>query len=155
MSLESVRAHLAPFGRDGDVIVTDEAAATVDLAAVALGVETGRIAKTIALRTGEPDTCVLVVAAGDARIDGASYKAAFGRKAQMLRPEDVERLTGHPVGGVCPFANPPGATVHLDESLRRFASVVPAAGTPRSAIELTLEDLENVSGSAGWVSVTR
>lgn len=155
MSLASVRAHLATFGRDGDVIVPEVSSATVELAAAALGVEPARIAKTIALRTDDPDTCVLVVAAGDARIDNAAYKATFGRKAQMVRAEDVERLTGHPVGGVCPFANPPGATVHLDASLRRFATVFPACGTPSSAIELTPDEIASVSGAVGWVAVTR
>ncbi|GAA1728371.1 YbaK/EbsC family protein [Aeromicrobium alkaliterrae] len=155
MSLESARAHLAEHGRADDVIITEDPAATVALAALALGVEPGRIAKTIALRTADPDTCVLVVAAGDVKIDGASYKAAFGRKAQMLRPEDVERLTGHPVGGVCPFANPPGATVYIDESLRGYETVFPACGTPESAIELTPADLETVGHAAGWVAVTR
>lgn len=155
MSLASVRAHLAAFGRDGDVIVPEVSSATVELAAAALGVEPARIAKTIALRTEDPDTCVLVVAAGDARIDNAAYKATFGRKAQMVRAEDVERLTGHPVGGVCPFANPPGTAVHLDESLRRFATVFPACGTPSSAIELTPDEIASVSGAVGWVAVTR
>ncbi len=155
MSLESVRAHLAPFGRDGDVVVTESSSATVELAAEAIGVEPARIAKTLAFRTADPDECLLVVAAGDARIDNAAFKATFGRKAQMVRAEDVERLTGHPVGGVCPFANPATATVHLDESLKRFTTVFPACGTPSSMIELTLSDLETLSGAVGWVDVTR
>ncbi len=155
MSLASVRAHLATFGRDGEVIVPEVSSATVELAAAALGVEPARIAKTIALRTDDPDACVLVVAAGDARIDNAAYKAAFGRKAQMVRAEDVERVTGHPVGGVCPFANPPGTVVHLDESLRRFTTVFPACGTASSAIELTPDELASISGAIGWVAVTR
>ncbi|MCK5891192.1 YbaK/EbsC family protein [Aeromicrobium sp.] len=155
MSLASVRAHLATFGREGDVIVPEVSSATVELAAAALGVEPARIAKTIALRSDDPDACVLVVAAGDARIDNAAYKATFGRKAQMVRAEDVERVTGHPVGGVCPFANPPGTVVHLDESLRRFTTVFPACGTASSAIELTPDELASISGAIGWVSVTR
>lgn len=155
MSLASVRAHLATFGREGDVIVPEVSSATVELAAAALGVEPARIAKTIALRSDDPDACVLVVAAGDARIDNAAYKATFGRKAQMVRAEDVERVTGHPVGGVCPFANPPGTVVHLDESLRRFTTVFPACGTASSAIELTPDELASISGALGWVAVTR
>lgn len=155
MSLASVRAHLAAFGREQDVIVPEVSSATVELAAAALGVEPARIAKTIALRSDDPDACVLVVAAGDARIDNAAYKAAFGRKAQMVRAEDVERVTGHPVGGVCPFANPPGTVVHLDESLRRFTTVFPACGTASSAIELTPDELASISGAIGWVAVTR
>ncbi|MDF1705542.1 MAG: YbaK/EbsC family protein [Aeromicrobium sp.] len=155
MSLASVRAHLATFGRDGEVIVPEVSSATVELAAAALGVEPARIAKTIALRSDDPDACVLVVAAGDARIDNAAYKATFGRKAQMVRAEDVERVTGHPVGGVCPFANPPGTVVHLDESLRRFTTVFPACGTASSAIELTPDELASISGALGWVAVTR
>lgn len=155
MSIETARAHLARFGRDGDVIETAESSATVALAAAALGVEPERIAKTIALYGAEPDAAILVVAAGDARVDNAKFKAAFGLKARMLKGEDVERLTGHAPGGVCPFANPEGAQVHLDASLRRFASVFPAVGNAASAIELTPDELEQVAEPVGWVDVTR
>lgn len=155
MSFETAREHLARHGRDGDIIVTAGSSATVALAAEALGVEPERIAKTIALYGDEPETAILVVAAGDARIDNAKFKGRFGVKARMLKVEDVERLTGHAPGGVCPFANPEGARVHLDASLRRFATVYPAVGDAASGIGLTLEDLETVAEPLGWVDVTK
>ena len=129
MSLETVKAHLRAFGKDGAVMEFDESSATVALAAEKVGTEPARIAKTLAFYDPQdPARAVLVVAAGDARLHNGSFKRLFGGKARMLAAEDVERLTGHPVGGVCPFANPPGARVYLDESLRRSAVVYPAAG---------------------------
>lgn len=155
MSIESARAHLARFGRDGDVVETSGSSATVELAAAELGVEPARIAKTLGFYGREPGTSILVVAAGDARVDNAAFKATFGIKARMLKADDVETLTGHAIGGVCPFANPDTAAVHLDESLRRFASVFPAVGNAASAIELTPDELEVVAEPVGWVSVTK
>jgi prolyl-tRNA editing enzyme YbaK/EbsC (Cys-tRNA(Pro) deacylase) len=155
MSIETARAHLARFGRDGDVVETSGSSATVELAAAELGVEPARIAKTLGFYGAEPGTSILVVAAGDARVDNAAFKAAFGLKAKMLKAEDVEALTGHAIGGVCPFANPEAAAVHLDESLRRFTSVFPAVGNAASAIELTPDELESVAQPVGWVSVTK
>ena len=155
MSMESARAHLARFGRDADVIVTDGSSATVELAAQQLGIEPARIAKTLGFYGSEPGTSILVVAAGDARVDNGAFKRTFGLKARMLKAEDVEALTGHAAGGVCPFANPEGARVHLDESLRRFTSVFPAVGDAASAIELTPDALEVVAEPDGWVSVTK
>lgn len=155
MSIETARAHLARFGRDGDVVETSGSSATVALAAAELGVEPARIAKTLAFYGADDGTSILVVAAGDARVDNAAFKAAFGLKARMLKAEDVERLTGHAPGGVCPFANPAVATVHLDASLRRFGTVFPAVGNAASAIELTPEEIETISGAAGWVAVTK
>ena len=155
MSMDTARAHLARFGRDGDVIVTSGSSATVELAAQQLGTESARIAKTLGFYGAEPGTSILVVAAGDARIDNGAFKRTFGLKARMLRADDVEALTGHPVGGVCPFANPETAQVHLDESLRRFASVFPAVGDAASAIELTPDELEDVAEPVGRVSVTK
>ena len=155
MSAESVRAFLTAHGRAGDLLETADSTATVAQAAEAFGVGPERIAKTLAFRNGSSDGCVLVVMAGDARTDNAAFKTRFGLKASMLRAEDVESSTGHPVGGVCPFANPATAQVHLDTSLRRFDTVLPAAGSAHSAIELTLDDLETLSGSQGWVTVSR
>lgn len=155
MSFESARAHLATFGLDSDVVVSQASTHTVAEAAAAFGVEEARIAKTLAFRGVEPGTSILVVTAGDTRTHNAAFKERFGIKASMLKPEEVEPLTGHPVGGVCPFANPDVATVWLDESLRRFETVFPACGSANSSIELTPAALETVSGAAGWVSVTR
>jgi prolyl-tRNA editing enzyme YbaK/EbsC (Cys-tRNA(Pro) deacylase) len=154
MSLESARAHLAGFGRDADVIETAHSSATVELAAAALGVDPQRIAKTLSFRGPAPDTAILVVAAGDARVDNAAFKAAFGLKARMLVADEVLRLTGHEPGGVCPFGNPPAATVFLDTSLQRFGTVFPACGNAASAIELTCEELRVLGRAQGWVTVT-
>lgn len=155
MSLETVRAYFAGYQRAGELLVTPGSSHTVAEAAQAFGVEPARIAKTLAYRGEQEGTCDLVVLAGDARTDNALFKARFGRKASMLKPETVLKLTGHPVGGVCPFANPAGATVWLDTSLQRFETVFPAAGSPDSAVELCLSDLELLSHAAGWVNVSR
>ncbi|MGJ9412123.1 YbaK/EbsC family protein [Aeromicrobium sp. CF4.19] len=155
MSIESARAHLARFGREGDVIETSGSSATVELAAAELGVEPARIAKTLAFYGAEEGTSILVVAAGDVRVDNAAFKRTFGLKARMLRTEDVERLTGHAPGGVCPFANPEVASVHLDESLHRFGTLFPAVGNAASAIELSPQEISEVAGAIGWVSVTK
>lgn len=155
MSLDTVRAYFATLGREHELLVTTGSSHTVAEAAAAFGVEPARIAKTLAY-TGENDgSCELIVMAGDARADNALFKARFGRKASMLKPEVVLEVTGHPVGGVCPFANPPGVRVWLDTSLQRFDTVFPAAGSPDSAVELTLTDLEALSHAAGWVTVSK
>ena len=153
MSLDSVRASLGD--RSGDILVFDRSSATVLEAAEAAGVPPERIAKTLGFYGLEPDTAILVVVAGDAKLNSGDFKRRFGLKARMLGADDVERLTGHAIGGVCPFANPDGATVYLDESLRRFETVLPAAGSSNSAIEVTLAQLEELGGSAGWVDVCR
>jgi prolyl-tRNA editing enzyme YbaK/EbsC (Cys-tRNA(Pro) deacylase) len=155
MSLERARRHLDRFGLGDTVVVTPTSSATVELAAGALGVEPARIAKTLSFRAAEPDRALLVVVAGDARIDNAAFRAAFGLKARMLAGEEVERLTGYAPGGVCPFDNPPSATVYLDTSLRRFDTVFPACGTASSAVELSCETLHRVTGGPDWVSVAR
>ena len=154
MSLETARAHLAGYGRADDVIETARSSATVELAAAALGVEPRRIAKTLSFRGVSPETAILVVTAGDARVDNAAFKAAFGLKARMLAADEVLRLTGHEPGGVCPFGNPPAATVFLDTSLQRFDTVFPACGNAASAIELTCDELAELGRAAGWVTVT-
>lgn len=153
MAIEAVRAYLAPLGFAAEIQEFAVSSATVELAAVALHCAPQRIAKTISLRMGEG--CVLIVAAGDAKIDNPQYKAQFHTKAAMLPPEEVERLVGHAVGGVCPFGVLPTATVYLDVSLRRFETVFPACGSANSAIELTLPALEALSHSAGWVDVCK
>ncbi|HWE54128.1 MAG TPA: YbaK/EbsC family protein [Acidimicrobiales bacterium] len=154
MPVETVRLHLARYGRAESVVVLDGSSATVELAAQAIGVENARIAKTISVYDQDEGRAILVVVAGDARLAGGPFKRRFGHKPRMVRPEDVEQLTGHAPGGVCPFANPEGTEVWLDESLRRFDDVWPAAGDARSAIRLTLGELEQFSGAKGWVDVT-
>ena len=152
MAIERARTHLAEFGWADRIIETKESSATVELAAQAVGAEPRRIAKSLSfLVDGTP---VLVVCAGDAKVDNRLFKDAFGTKARMIPGADVEALIGHGVGGVCPFGVEPGVRVHLDGSLRRFDTVFPAAGSANSAIELSLAELEQASGAVGWVEVT-
>ena len=153
MSVEKVRAYFARFGMEDRVNELPQSSATVDLAAAALGVEPGRIAKTLSFLVGERP--ILVVAAGDTKIDNARYKARFGAKAKMLTPEQAVELIGHPVGGVCPFAVNDGVEVYLDESLKRFQTVFPACGSSNSEIELTIPELEQCSNSLAWVDVCK
>ncbi|TQL67941.1 prolyl-tRNA editing enzyme YbaK/EbsC (Cys-tRNA(Pro) deacylase) [Nocardioides albertanoniae] len=155
MSIEIARAHLDRFGRGGDIIESEESAATVDLAAAALGVTPAEIAKTISLYAADRTSAILVVAAGDAKIANPKFKAHFGVKARMLAAEDVEPMTAHAIGGVCPFGNPSSAEVWLDASLKRFDTVYPAAGGANTTIALTLGDLETISEARGWVDVTK
>ena len=131
----------------------DTSSATVELAAAALHCEPRRIAKTLSFMVNEH--AMLVVAAGDAKIDNSKYKAQFGAKAKMLSPEEVETLVGHAVGGVCPFAVNEGVDVYLDISLKRFETIYPACGSSNSAIELTITELEEHSGYIGWVDVCK
>lgn len=154
MSVESVKEYLAARGRT-DVLESSESTATVALAAAAFGVEPERIAKTLSFRGIEPGSCVLVVTAGDARVNSGDFKRAVGLKGKMLTADEVEELTGHPVGGVCPFDNPPGATVYLDTSLQRFETVFPACGSANTAIEVTPEELFSLAEAKDWVTVTR
>ena len=153
MSVEKVRAYLEHFGVSDRIREFDVSSATVELAAVAVGVEPARIAKTLSFKLGEDP--ILVVTAGDAKIDNSKFKAFFHTKAKMLTPEQVSQLTGHTVGGVCPFANPPGVKTYLDISLRRFQSIFPAAGSSNSAIELTCPELEEYSGSLEWIDICK
>ncbi len=153
MSIEAVKAFFAQYQMADRVREFDVSSATVELAAQALGCEPCRIAKTLAfLAEGK---AVLVVAAGDAKVDNAKYKARFGVKAKMLTPEELVSLVGHAVGGVCPFAVRAGTEVYLDESLKRFATVFPACGSSSSAIELTIAELEKYSGYTAWVDVCK
>ena len=153
MSIEKARAALRAYGAEERIQEFDVSSATVELAAAALGVEGARIAKTLSFK--KDDGCVLVVAAGDARIDNRKFKDTFGCKAKMLSPDEVLALVGHPVGGVCPFGRNPGVPVYLDETLRRFTTVYPAVGSANSAIELTLDELYTFSEAAGWVDVCK
>lgn len=152
MSLEKAKMHLRRWNRDGDVKEHEHSSATVELAAEALGTEPCRIAKTLSFLNGE--RTILLVAAGDARVDSSRFKKTFGvKKVKMVPADEVEARTGHAVGGVCPFGVPDGVDVFLDESLRRFATVFPACGSANSSVELTPEELEEYSGSRGWVDV--
>lgn len=153
MSIDRARACLESFGAAERICEFSVSSATVDLAAEALGCEPARIAKSLSLRVGE--TCIIVVTAGDHRIDNAKYKATFHTKARMLSAPEVEEHIGHAVGGVCPFGVKEGVAVYLDASLKRFATVFPACGSANSAIELSIEELETFSGSAEWVDVCR
>ena len=153
MGIEEARDHLRRWGKDGDVIEFEVSSATVGLAAEALGVEPGRIAKTLSF-AGD-DFASLIVLAGDARVDNSKYKARFGRKATMLTSEEVLELTGHRIGGVCPFGVKTPMAVWLDESLRRFDFVYPACGSGNSAIRCSLTELELWSGARGWVDVSK
>lgn len=153
MSVEKVRAYFAACGMQDRVMEFAQSSATVGEAAAVLGCEPGRIAKTLAFAAGEK--VFLIVAAGDARIDNAKYKASFGCKAKMLPREETETRTGHPAGGVCPFAVNDGVEVYLDDSLKRFNPVFPACGSANSAIELSLSELERYSAAKGWVDVCK
>ena len=153
MSILAVREYFENVGMGERVLEFSVSSATVELAAAALGCEGARIAKTLSFMVG--GETVLIVAAGYARIDNPKYKAQFGTKAKMLTPGEVESLVGHAVGGVCPFAIKAGVRVYLDESLRRFETVFPAAGSSNSAIELTLPELERHSSYISWIDVCR
>lgn len=153
MAIEKVRAFLRPHGLEGDILEFDTSSATVELAAAAVGCRPQRIAKSLAfMGAGGP---LLVVAAGDARIHNSKFKAQFSVKATMLGADQTEELIGHAVGGVCPFAVNPGVAVYLDESLRRFGTVFPACGSANSAIELSLRQLEQLTGYKSWVDVCK
>lgn len=153
MSIEKVKDYFRQYGMEGRVLEFPVSSATVELAAQALGCEPGRIAKTLSFLVGA--RAVLIVAAGDAKVDNHKYKAQFGVKAKMLSADEVTELVGHAVGGVCPFVVNEGVTVYLDESLKRFDTVYPACGSSNSAIELTIPELEQYSGFAGWIDVCK
>ncbi len=153
MSIERVKAYFRTYGMESRVQEFDVSSATVALAAEALHCEPQRIAKTLSFMVD--GHAVLVVTAGDRKVDNHKYKAQFGAKAKMLSPEEVEALVGHAVGGVCPFAVKEGVEVYLDISLKRFETVFPACGSSNSAIELTVAELEEHSAYAGWVDVCK
>ena len=153
MSIENVRTYFKARGIADRILEFDSSSATVALAAEALHCEECRIAKTLSFHVG--DKVVLIVTAGDAKIDNAKYKARFGTKAKMLSFDEAEPLIGHAVGGVCPFAVKEGVEVYLDESLKRFETVFPACGSANSAIELSIKELEEYSGFISWVDVCK
>ena len=153
MAIEKVKEYFSQYGIEDRVQEFEVSSATVELAAQALHCEPCRIAKTLSfLVNGDP---ILIVAAGDAKIDNPKYKARFAAKAKMLSPEEAKELVGHAVGGVCPFAVNEGVTVYLDESLKRFETVFPACGSSNSAIELTIKELEQYSAFAAWIDVCK
>lgn len=153
MAIEKVKRYFDERGMGNRIQELPLSSATVPLAAKALHCEESRIAKTLAFQVA--DQVILIVAAGDAKIDNRKYKARFGKRAKMLAFDQVEPAIGHAVGGVCPFAINPGVTTYLDESLQRFETVFPACGSTNSAIELTLPELEEYSQFSDWVDVCK
>ncbi len=153
MAIEKVKEYFKKYNMEDRIQEFEVSSATVELAAMALGCEGKRIAKTLSFL--KDDKAILIVAAGDAKIDNSKYKATFACKAKMLAYEQVEKYVGHAVGGVCPFAIYDTVTVYLDESLKRFETVFPACGSSNSAIELTIPELEKYSNFTSWVDVCK
>ncbi len=153
MAIDKVKEYFRQYNMEDKIREFEVSSATVELAAQALGCEGKRIAKTLSFLVD--DKALLIVAAGDAKIDNPKYKATFSCKAKMLSYEQVEEYVGHAVGGVCPFAIPDTVPVYLDESLKRFETVFPACGNSNSAIELTIAELEKYSNAQGWVDVCK
>ncbi len=153
MSLERAKEYLAEKGYADHVIELEDSSATVQLAAQALGVEPGMIAKTMSFLIGEE--AILILTEGTAKVDNRKYKDTFHMKAKMIPFEEVENWIGHAPGGVCPFGIKEGIKVYLDESLKQFDTVYPAAGNDHSAVKLTIAELEEVAGAVGWVNVCK
>lgn len=153
MAIEAVKEYFSHYGIADRIQEFDVSSATVELAAQALGCEPCRIAKTLSFLVD--GHAILIVAAGDARIDNPKFKAQFKAKAKMLTPDQTETLVGHAVGGICPFGINDDVTVYLDDSIKRFSSVFPACGSSNSAIELTIPELEKYSGYAAWIDVCK
>lgn len=153
MSIDKVREYFKTLGIENRIKEFNESSATVELAAHALGCAQERIAKTLSFKV--KDDCILIVTAGDVKIDNSRYKAQFGAKASMLKYDETAELIGHAAGGVCPFAVNEGVKVYLDESLKRFEKVFPACGSSNSAIELTIDELEEYSGFETWIDVCK
>ncbi|SHG69289.1 Cys-tRNA(Pro) deacylase, prolyl-tRNA editing enzyme YbaK/EbsC [Thermosyntropha lipolytica DSM 11003] len=154
MAIQQVREYFRKWGRENDIMEFPVSSATVELAARALGVEPARIAKTLALRNNG-EGALLIVTAGDVKIDAKKFKSEFGFKPRMLNEKETLFYTGHPVGGVCPFALAQEIPVYLDISLKRFATVFPACGSSNSAIELTPDELAEYARCQGWVDVAK
>lgn len=155
MSIEKVKDYFAALGREKDVMEFPVSSATVELAAQALTVEPARIAKTLSFQSEDENYCIMVVTAGDSKIDNSKFRHYFKMKARMLSPEKVVELTGHAIGGVCPFANPEGVKTYLDVSLQRFNTIFPACGSANSAIELHCDELFNYSRAIEWIDVCK
>ena len=153
MSIEKVREHFTALGIADRIMEFDVSSATVELAAKAVGVEGARIAKTLSFMVGEQP--ILILMAGDVKVDNSKYKGFFHTKAKMMSPEQLEEYVGHQIGGVCPFGIKDGVEVYLDESMKRFQTVFPAVGGSNSAIELTIEELERYSNYKEWVEVSK
>lgn len=153
MSMERAYAHLSKYGLQNRIRTFDVSSATVELAAAALGVDGARIVKTLSYLT--PEGAILIAAAGDIRIDNRRFKEYFHTKAKMLTAAQAEEMIGHAVGGVCPFGVNEGVKVYLDESIKRFDKVYPAAGTANSAVELSVPELEQTSEAVGWVDLAK
>ena len=153
MAIEKVKEYFSSYGIADRIQEFEVSSATVELAAQALNCEPCRIAKTLSFMVKEAP--ILIVTAGDAKIDNPKYKAQFGTKAKMLTPDEAISMIGHAVGGVCPFGVKEGVTVYLDESLKRFDTVFPACGSSNSAIELTLDELEKYSAAVSWIDVCK
>lgn len=154
MSIQKVREHLRLYGKDKDILEFETSSATVEQAAQTIGVIPARIAKTLSFR-GESEAAILVVAAGDAKIDNKKFRHEFGFKAKMLTPEEVLEQTGHEIGGVCPFGLANKLDVFLDKSMLRFETLFPACGSTNSAIELTPERIYEYAGGKAWVDVCK
>ena len=153
MSIDKVKAYFKNFGMEDQVLEFEVSSATVELAALAVGCEPARICKSLSFKLEE--RTILILAAGDAKVDNKKYKAYFSSKAKMLTPDEVIERIGHAIGGVCPFAVNDGVEVYLDDSMKRFEHVYPAAGSSNSAIKLTLPELEKYSNFKEWVDVCK
>lgn len=153
MSIDNVRKYLTQFNRENDILEFPVSSATVQLAAEALNVIPARITKTLALKDG--DGCMVIAVAGDGKIDNKKFKTKFGFKAKMLSPEETLEMTGHAVGGVCPFALPEGVKAYCDISMKRFDTVFPACGSSNSAIELTCDELFEYSNAVKWIDICK
>lgn len=153
MSLENGTKYLKENGYEDRIMIFDVSSATVELAALAVGTEPERIAKSLTFMVEEQP--IMIVCAGDAKVNNSKYKAVFHKKAKMLTREEVNEYIGHDVGGVCPFGIKDGVDVYLDDSLRRFDVVYPACGSANSAVRLTPEELEHLSGCKGWIDVCK
>lgn len=156
MSLKSVKEYFKQFNKENDIVEHKMSSATVELAAEAVGVIPARIAKTLSFKNKEGDSGILVVTAGDAKIDNKKFKSEFGFKSKMLTPEEVLEYIGHEIGGVCPFAlKKDDVKVYLDVSMRRFDTIFPAAGSSNSSIKLTCDELEKFSNATKWVDICK
>ena len=153
MSIDNVRKYLTRFNRENDILEFPVSSATVQLAAEALNVIPARITKTLALKDG--DGCMVIAVAGDGKIDNKKFKTEFGFKAKMLSPEETLEMTGHAVGGVCPFALPESVKAYCDISMKRFDTVFPACGSSNSAIEVTCDELFEYSNAVKWIDICK
>ena len=153
MAFDKAKAYLETKGYGDRVKEFEVSSATVELAALAVGTEPGRIAKSLTFKVEEHP--VMILCAGDVKIDNAKYKGTFHTKAKMLTPEEVHQLIGHEIGGVCPFGREPGVTVYLDESLKKYDIVYPACGSSNSAVKLSIAELEETAEASGWVNVCK